>query len=279
VFGDEVTAQYGRKFAGPPSDFYALVAAAAEVLREVDPARTPLLATAVRDPKDMANEVTGLSFWLWNARGRSLDEAQRHATRPVLVSGDATLPEAVESTEGLVGGIYGSFSDAGDAGIFQSAPTEYAGFTTLIPQPVYYRLAGLWGGTFPDSWTEKQAPRLDSPDAPASAGALVRLAGTALLNTAAPYSDEAWPYHLAGTCLCVAGAPARLSFLSAHAVTAQVPLTAEPGSRPLVFYRAGQASNFSRIHVSEFSAVTFTGPVLEARVRRGADGVVRGRVH
>lgn len=83
----------------------------------------------------------------------------------------------------------------------------------------------------------------------------------------APYADESWPYHLAGTCLCLAGAPARMSFLSPRAVTAQIPTGAEPGPRLLIFYRAGQASDPVRIDIGEFSTVTSAGPVIEASLR------------
>lgn len=245
----------------------AVLGSAAQILREVEPDRTPMLGAAVRDAGEMTGDVPGLSFWVWEARSRTIAAALRKASQPVLVSADAGAVEETEAAEGALGSVYGSFAEAGQGGVFQSAPTEFAGYETLTPMPVYYTLAGLWGGTFPEAWTEKEAPRLGSPDGPTSAGALVRLSGSALATAAAPYADEKWPYHLAGTCLCVAGAPARLGFVSAGEITAQIPLSAEPGSPPLVFYRAGQASNFLRIHVSEFSAGGFAGAVLEARDR------------
>ncbi|MGE5646389.1 MAG: hypothetical protein ACM336_11420 [Acidobacteriota bacterium] len=238
----------------------ALVAAAAEILRELEPERTPMLGIATRDAGDLASDVPGLSFWIWSGRGL------RKASRPLLIATTAAGADDTEATEGALGGVYGSFAEAGDGGVFRSSPTEFAGYETLTPMPVYYTLAGLWGGTFPEAWTEKRAPLLASPDGPTSAGALVRLPGGALATAAAPYADESWPYHLAETCLCVAGAPARLGFVSASQITAQIPPSAEPGSPPLVLYRAGQASNFVRIHVSEFSAGGFAGAVLEARM-------------
>jgi hypothetical protein len=267
VFGEDVADGYERKFAGEPSDFYRLFAEAAAILRDIEPERTPLLSTGVSAPGEMANEVPGLSFWCWNAHSRQLAEARPQATRPLLISVDDGAGTGIEPSDGVLGGVYANFSDSGDAGIFRSVPTGNAGLDTLTPRPVYYALAGLWGGTFPSAWKESEAPRLVNPEAPTLPGALVRFSGAALANSAVPYSDESWPYHLAGTCLCVAGAPARLSSLSRRSVTALIPAAAGPGSRPLVFYRAGQASNLSRIEISEFSTVTSAGPVLESRAK------------
>jgi len=265
VFGEEVTEGYDRKFAGAPSDFYSLFAEAAAILREIEPARTPGLATAVGDPGEMANEVPGLSFWCWNAHSRTIPEAGK-PSRPVLLSEDDGLGADLEPSGGLLGGVYANFTGAGETGIFRSAPIGLAGLDTLTARDVYYRLAGLWRGTFPQSWTEKEAPRLAAPNGTASPGALARLLGTALVSAAVPYADESWPYHLAGACLCVAGAPARLSFVARRGVIAQIPAAVAPGPHPLVFYRAGQASNLTEIRISEYPAVTFAGPVLEAKL-------------
>jgi hypothetical protein len=166
----------------------------------------------------------------------------------------------------VLGGVYANFSNAAETGVFRSAPTGIAGLDTLTARDLYYRLAGFWRGTFPQSWSEKEAPRLAAPGGTSSPGLLVRLSGSTLVSTTVPYSDESWPYHLAGACLCVADAPARLSLVASHGITAQIPATVGPGPHPLVFYRAGVASNLAEIRISEYPAVTFAGPVLEARL-------------
>ncbi len=159
-----------------------------------------------------------------------------------------------------------SFAGGGEDDLFArvSGPD---GIESLRPRAAYFRLAGLWGGSYPPSWAEERLPRLNKPDA-ASPGGLIRLSGTALLNDTVPYSDESWPFELGGTCLCAGGQPARLSFVAPDEVTAQVPPALEPGQTHIVFYRAGKASNGVLLHVSEFSAAGPSGPALEASLRR-----------
>lgn len=283
VFGNDVPADYARKFAGSPDDFFALLAGAAAVLRESDPDRTPLLTTAVSNPAEMLREVPALSFWSWNAGTRTsfgpvLVLARSTASRPVLVSefGPATsderaaavsaagLASEVEPSERVLGAIYASFDMQN--GLF-STFLQPDDAPTLVPRPVFYRLAGIWGGNFPPAWKETVPPRLDPPDTALTPGAVVRLAGAALTTGGAPFSDEAWPYHLGGICLCVNGLPARLAFVSAQAVNAQIPPAVAAGPATLVLYRAGKASNVSELRVAELSTGASSGPITEARLR------------
>ena len=150
-----------------------------------------------------------------------------------------------------------SFEGPDEADLFESVGES------LRPRPSFYARAGTWGGTYPEAWSEPAPPQLD-PAEPSSAGALVRVTGSALLNASAPYADESWPFHLGGACLCVGGQPARLSFVGPKAITAQVPVALEAGPARVVLYRAGQASNVIWLHVSEFSAGARPGPVIEA---------------
>jgi hypothetical protein len=159
-----------------------------------------------------------------------------------------------------------NFLGPAEADLFESVPAAQAGIESLRPRASFYALAGIWRGTYPAGWSEPARPRLDPAD-PASAGALVRLTGSALLNAGAPYADESWPFHLGGACLCVGGQPARLSFVGRDSITVQVPPALEAGQARLVLYRAGQASNAIWLHVSEFSAGARPGPVVEARGR------------
>ncbi|MBI3694050.1 MAG: hypothetical protein HY238_04320 [Acidobacteria bacterium] len=82
VFGNEVSSDYNRKFAGAPRDFYSLVDEAA--------ASGLLLTTAVADVADVAADAPGVSFWSLNVSRGSLagllDEVRRRTGRAVLVS-------------------------------------------------------------------------------------------------------------------------------------------------------------------------------------------------
>lgn len=128
------------------------------------------------------------------------------------------------------------------------------------------REAGRWGGRYPAAWGEPERPRLAEIEDSVTPGALVRLPGRALLHRGPPFSDEGWPFHLAQTCLCVGGLPARLNFVASGEVSVQIPPGLEPGERSVVFFRAGAASNAVTIRVRQFSAASFAGPVLEARL-------------
>ena len=149
-------------------------------------------------------------------------------------------------------------------GLFSAQTAAGVTLDTLRPTPLYYHLAGLWRGSYPPAWAEPVQPKLAPPAESVTPGALVRLEGKALLNSALPYSDETWPLVLAQTCLCVGGAPARLSFLSESTVIAQIPQGVEPGERELVFYRAGQASNALAVLVRQVAAEGFNGTELIA---------------
>jgi hypothetical protein len=263
ILGEDVTVDYAEKFAGPPSDYYRLLEAAAAVLAGIEPEHTPALGAGTSDRAELAREVPGLAFWSWNAGVRAPGEALPRASRPVLLSEEGGRDAGAPAGPG---GVYASFT--GEDGLFRSAPTGYPALDTLAPRGLYYALAGQWGGTFPAAWEEVRAPRLGTSAATVSPGALVRLSGAALLQAAAPYADESWPYHLAGTCLCVGNVPARLSFVAPGTLTALVPPAAAPGTQTLVYYRAGVASNFIQVRLSELSKATLAGPVLDARLHR-----------
>ena len=324
VFGNDVAAGYDQKFSGPVEDFYALLADAAQVLRETDPDGA-MLTTAVSEERELERQAPqGLDFWSWNAAGRgtlarSLDNVQRSASRPVLVSeygidafdqqgrreneqAQAAVADevgrSIESAPWLLGGVYFGFVDEwwrgsdparqldtgvespgspdgfrNDAwfGIFRAEPAASEGLDSLSPRAVYYRLAGLWGGTYPAAFREGKAPYLAAPAADPrqtlTPGSLLRLSGSELLHTATPFEDESWPLSLGTSCLCVGPAPARLSFLSPRVVSAQIPPGLEAGERALVFFRAGRASNALPVRIERLSAGTHAGPVLEARRR------------
>ncbi len=266
ILGEDVTVGYERKFAGSPADYYRLLEAAAVALTEIEPERTLPLGAGVTDPGDLTLQVRGLAFWSWNAGSQPVEESLRYASRPVILSEEGGRNADREFGPILAGGVYASYADQGDGALLRAEATGREGLDTLTARMLFYRLAGLWGGTFPAVWREAHPPRLASPQGTVSPGAVVRLAGLTLLQAAVPYEDESWPYYMAGSCLCVGTAPARLSFVAEGAVTVQIPSGAATGALPLVFYRAGEASNFVQLQVSEASTATLAGPVIEARL-------------
>ncbi len=282
VFGNDVPDDYQSKFAGSPEDFFDLLVDAGRVLRETG---GPLLTTAVSDPSEMLGKVAGLDFWSWNAAGMAALAHPTGASAPVLVAefGIATRDEqeqaavAADLMPGIagLGGVYAGFIDAGGMrGIFKATPSGEPDLDSLSPRRVYFTLAGLWGGTYPQGWSERRAPLLRSlagGDA-ASPGSLVRLTGSALLDDSPAYDDESWPFGLAASCLCVGSVPARLNVLSRDSIVAQVPPGLEPGEHRVVFFRGGQASNVLPVTIRHVSAGSFPGASIEAR-KRGQPGV------
>ncbi|MBM3747468.1 MAG: hypothetical protein FJW34_16910 [Acidobacteria bacterium] len=199
VFGSEVTRDYNAKFAGSPSDFYALLAEAAALLRQIEPQDTPLLTTAVRDAAELALSPEGLSFWSWNANpGRSfgglLEQARRAAGKPVLIAefgvdafdertrqederaqaeAAAGLWGEITATNWLLGGIYSSFLDEW----WRGGPDARFHGGGGSPQPGYpdgFRNDG-WSGIFRVTATGQ--PGADSLGARSVAGVLTRLWG------------------------------------------------------------------------------------------------------
>lgn len=278
VFGSGVSDDYERKFAGSSDEFYELASDAARVLRETG--SRALLTTAVDDPAELARTVPGLAFWSLNAGVRpALDAALRAATLPLLVSSfdggamgesgqaaaAAETAVAIAARPSLLGGVWSTFASAGPGGLVRRTPGALDGFDNLQPRTVFYRLAAVWGGTYPSGWAEPDAPKLErvENETAASAGALVRIAGSNLMPKGAPYKDESWPFSLGATCVCVGAVPARLNALSPTVLTVQIPQGTEPGERSVLFYRAGRASNTLPVRI-RISADMFAGPVLEA---------------
>lgn len=278
VFGSGVAADYGLKFAGSPDEFYELAADAARVLRETG--SHALFTIAVDDPAELGRSVPGLDFWSLNGGVRPLlDAALKTATLPLLVSsfGGEIQDENVEAATAadaavalaernpVLGGVWREFASAGPGGLVRRTQGVQEGFDNLQPRPVFYRLATVWGGTYPSGWAEPAAPKLDrvENETAASAGALVRIAGSNLMPQGAPYRDESWPFSLGATCVCVGSVPARLSALSPNVLTVQIPTGTEPGERSVVFYRAGRASNTLPVRI-RISADTLAGPLLDA---------------
>lgn len=290
IFGSDVAQNYKRKFAGSPADFRALVAEAAKVLDELEPESQPLLTTATADTSELAANVAGLSFWIWDGVG-----VPEHASAPLLLAANSATAESDEAqaseaarlalvaeqeqrplaraagqsgnaqepqTAKRLGAIYADFYDA----LFRADDADGPGRNSLHARPIFYTLAGLWDGTYPAAWADKDAPHLLNLQAWGvfAPGTVIGINGRALTASIAPYTDEQWPFSLGTSCLCVGGLPARLSRIASGELDVQLPTGLESGEKMAVFFRAGQASNPLPIRIGQFSAGPFLGPVLEA---------------
>jgi uncharacterized protein (TIGR03437 family) len=286
IFGNDVTEDYNRKFAGSKSDFYALLQDVSSILSEIEPEETPLLGTAVGDLEKVRDSVPGLSLWAWNAPpGRSfgglLEEIQQNATKPVLVSeygvgsfGDedeqeqaetgASLTMEIQAAPHLLGGVYTGFGN-----VFRAMVTERQDVDSLSPRKVFYSLAALWNGNFPPSWGIEGLPDIAKVENAASGadsvspGALVRVTGTGLSDVESIASGD-WPLHSGTVCLCIGASPAPLGYLSPESLTAQIPWTAQPGDEKAILFRGGVAGNTLVTHVQKYSPGIFPGAVVRA---------------
>jgi uncharacterized protein (TIGR03437 family) len=300
VFGNDVPEDYNRKFAGPVSDFYALLGDVAILLRELEPENTPLLATGVRDLADLRNAPPGLSFWLWNAGSvryltAPLEEIRRRSAKPVLAADYGVgafnqfagredeaaqaqaavgLVKEIESAGFLLGGVYAAladdYRDAARLGLFQPVAAAQPGLDTLRPRAVYGALAALWGGRAPAEWRLENAPQMQkvahaASDADVvSPGALVRVTGKTLAGSEFVANGIPWPLHLGESCLCIGDEPVPLGMLSPESITAQVPWDLAPGEQAAVLFRAGASSNLVKTQVRQYAPGIFPGAVVRA---------------
>ena len=291
---------YSAKFAGPVSEFYALLQEAAAVLLELEPESTPLLATAVGALEDLRADPPGLAFWLWDAGSRRdlaapIEEIRRSSSRPVLVAGfgvDAVdsgtgledeaaqaaitlaLVDEMEAAPLLLGGLYGAFADPygvpARLGLFRPEAAARPGLDSLHPRAVYQALAQRWEGRQHDDRLLEASPELALLAHAATGGdsvapgALVRVTGAAL--SAAPYvaNGVPWPLHQAESCLCLGDRPVPLGMLSPEAMTAQVPWDVEPGEHDAVFFRAGVPAPPVKTKVDQYAPGLFPGTVVRA---------------
>jgi uncharacterized protein (TIGR03437 family) len=297
VFGDEVLEDYGRKFAGPPEDFYPLVSAAAALLKELEPVNTPLLATGVRDPA-LAEDVAGVGLWLWSpgsadSLASGIGDLRRRSPRSAVIAeysvdsfdpatgaeneaaqarSAADLAVQVEAAWFLAGGVYSVFSDdpsgAARPGIFRPYGSGVKGLDGLQPRAVFGALANLWGGRLPDDWQLEGAPSTGKvlngawDSEMISPGALFRLAGKNLAaNESSSAGSADWPLHLGESCLCVGGKPAPLGSLAPEALTGQIPWELGPGQYQVILFRAGAATAAVEAEVRPYAPGVFNGGV------------------
>lgn len=201
VFGDEVPAGYSAKFAGPVSEFYALLKDAAAILLELEPESTPLLATSAGNLEDLQADPPGLAFWLWDAGSRRdlaapMVEIRRSSSRPVLVAGFGAdvidsgtgledeaaqaatalaLVDQIESTPLLLGGLYGAFADPygvpARLGLFRPEAATRQGLDSLHSRAVYQALVERWEGRQHDDRLLEDSPEIERLAHAASGGA------------------------------------------------------------------------------------------------------------
>jgi uncharacterized protein (TIGR03437 family) len=80
------------------------------------------------------------------------------------------------------------------------------------------------------------------------------------------------PYQIAGVSACVEGQPAPLYFAASGEIRAQMPWETEPGSRPVIVYRGGIASQPSAAEVLAQAPGIFEGAVLQPGLPCPVDG-------
>jgi uncharacterized protein (TIGR03437 family) len=300
VLGDDVPTGYSAKFAGPVSEFHALLKEVAAILLELEPESTPLVATSVTNLEDLRADPPGLAFWLWDAGSRRdlaapLADILRSSSRPVLVAGFGA--DAVDSGTGLedeaaqaatalasldqievapllLGGLYATFADqygaAARLGLFRPEAAARPGLDHLHARAVYQAFAERWEGRQHDDRLLEESPELARLAHAATGGdslapgALVRVTGASL--SAAPYVANGipWPLHQAESCLCLNDRPVPLGMLSPESMTAQVPWDVEPGELDAVFFRAGVPATPVKTKVDQYAPGLFPGTVVRA---------------
>ena len=294
VFGDRVSENYGSKFAGSVTDFYALLGDVARLVGEIEPEDTPLVTTGTGDLAQLRENPPGVSFWLWNAGPRgslalAIDEIRRSSSKPVLVGEygvDAAGGEGIQAqvvseltrqifnTPALLGGVYAAYLDdyrsPQQYGLFRPVASERAGLDHVLPRAVYHALAGLWEGRVPPGWQANGTPRLDkvahaaSGDDQVAPGTLVRLAGEELDRSEFAANGIPWPLHLGQTCLCMGDQPVPLGMISSEAATALVPWDLPTGDHTALLFRAGAATNLATVEVRPYAPGIFPGAVVRA---------------
>jgi uncharacterized protein (TIGR03437 family) len=300
VFGDDVPTGYSAKFAGPVSEFHALLKEAAAVLLDLEPESTPLLATAVGSLENLRADPPGLAFWLWDPGSRRdlaapIAEIRRSSSKPVVIAGfgaDAldsmtgledeaaqaatalVLVDEIEAAPLLLGGLYGAFADPYGAsarlGLFRPEAAGRPGFDSLHPRAIYQALAARWEGRQHNDRLLEESPEIARVAHAATGGdsvapgALVRVTGAAL--SADPYiaNGVPWPLHQAESCLCIGDQPVPLGMLSPEVMTAQVPWDVEPGEQDAIFFRAGVPAAPVKTKVDQYAPGLFPGTVLRA---------------
>jgi uncharacterized protein (TIGR03437 family) len=151
VFGNEVDADYERKFAGSAADFFAMLGEAAALVHELAPGK--LITTSVAAVESIGafhlgtNDPNqpGLSFWSVDASGRRpldplIQEARNRTAKPVLLSG--------------FGG------DAYDAATQSESPHAQAETASALATEItlaagnrsFRLLGGLWGALLDEWW-------------------------------------------------------------------------------------------------------------------------------
>lgn len=204
---------------------------------------------------------------LW---GALLDEWWRGGPDPAR-HGDRTV-------EPGVGG--GPFHPAW-AGLFGVARGAVEGFDQIRPRQAYFALAQEWGGV-PAPGLSVEGPPVVNPGGVRNAasgfevmapGSLFAVYGenfTAGGQSAAAGPDL--PYQLADVSVCVERQPAPLYFAAAGEIHAQMPWETEPGSRAVIVYRGGTASQPSPAEVLAHAPGVFEGAVLQPGLPCPVDG-------
>ncbi|MCL6547120.1 MAG: hypothetical protein K6T61_18045 [Bryobacteraceae bacterium] len=297
VIGEEITQDYGRKFAGEAADFYALLADAATMLREMRPEDPPMVTTVMADASQLLVEVPGLSFWIWKMPSwddalAKAEDAAASSSAPVLIEGFSRWPpekepEAEEGDGGPVAALMAAIRELEESkhllGFiytrFAEEPAEQPGtelfrleadegqLENLMATAFYEALAELWEGCRRDEWAMEEPAALQAVvhaahDGNAVApGGLAKLHGTALAAHVYAANGVPWPLHQGETCLCAGGRPLRLGMIGPESGTLFIPWEMETGEYVAVYYRAGKAAGPVKIRVEPLAPGIFTDAI------------------
>lgn len=167
------------------------------------------------------------------------------------------------------------------SGLFGVARGALDGLDTLRPREAYFALAQEWGG-LPPADLSVTGPPLIGPGGLRNAasgfegiapGSLFAIHGenfTAGGESAAAGPDL--PYQLAGVSACAERQPAPVYFAARGEIRAQMPWETEPGSRPLIVYRGGVASQPATAEVLAQAPGIFERAVLQPGLPCPVDG-------
>ena len=155
-------------------------------------------------------------------------------------------------------------------GLFETAPTNAAGFDRLKPRPAYFALAEVWGGAPPGELSLPEPPEIETggvvnlaDGGPLIApGGLVSLRGSSLAAQSLSAGGGRLPLQLGATSACLDGRPLPLLQADPGEIRGQAPWETTPGRGEVVAYRGGVPSNVARAEISDLAPAIFERAVF-----------------
>jgi uncharacterized protein (TIGR03437 family) len=155
--------------------------------------------------------------------------------------------------------------------LFGVARGAVDGLDHLRPRAAYFGLAEQWGGTPSPGLAIEEPPRIDAGGLTNMAsgfdgiapGSLFRIRGQAFTaGSVEAASGGDLPYQLGDASVCVEQRPAPLYLSAADEIRAQLPWETPLGSRPVIVYRGGVASQPAQVEVMEAAPGIFENAVF-----------------